>query len=71
MGVTASLNGTLNVALVNNFRPSAADEGDIFQFITAGAVEGTFPTTNGLNLGGGLFFEIAYGAFSTTLLTRD
>ncbi len=44
VGGTATLDGTLNVSLINSFAPS---NGDSFQFLTAGtAVSGTFATTN-------------------------
>jgi hypothetical protein len=54
----ASLAGTLNVALVNGFTPSA---GMTFQILTYGSRTGDFTTTNGLIIGGGLGFKRVVG----------
>jgi autotransporter-associated beta strand protein len=52
---SATLNGTLNVALANGFTPVL---GDRFRFMTDTSRAGFFATTNGLDLGGGLAFQV-------------
>ena len=52
---TATLAGTLTVSLVNGFTPVL---GDRFRFMTNGSRTGFFATTNGLDLGGGLAFQV-------------
>jgi hypothetical protein len=47
---SATLNGTLNVILLNGFLPSP---GDSFQVLTFGSHTGTFSTFTGLDLGNG------------------
>jgi hypothetical protein len=63
---TATLDGTLNVSLLNGFVPNV---GDRFQILTFGSRSGDFMTENGLDLGGGLRFDPQYDASSLTLVT--
>jgi hypothetical protein len=51
----ATLDGTLNVALVNGFTPALNDR---FRFMTFGSRTGFFSAQNGLDLGGGLAFQV-------------
>ena len=51
----ATLDGTLNVSLVNGFTPALNDR---FRFMTHASRTGAFATTNGLNIGGGLAFQV-------------
>jgi len=60
----ASLNGTLNVTLINNFLPAI---GNTFTILTTSARSGQFATVNGLSINGGEHFQISYGATSVTL----
>ena len=61
----ASLNGTLNVKLVNGFVPAI---GNTFTILTASAVSGTFATVNGLSINSGEHFDPpVYNANSVTL----
>jgi hypothetical protein len=46
---SATLDGTLNVSLINGFLPAAADS---FRVLTYGSLTGQFATINGLNSGG-------------------
>ena len=63
----ALINGTLDVNLIGSFFPSA---GDTFTFLTTGgSVTGTFATTNGLNIGGGLILNVIYGSNFVELST--
>ncbi len=50
----ASLNGTLQVQLGNNFQPAV---GDTFPFLTFGSVTGDFTKFQGLGIGNGLYFK--------------
>jgi hypothetical protein len=61
----ASLNGTLNVTLINNFLPAI---GNSFTILTTSARTGQFATVNGLSINGGEHFQISYGATSVTLM---
>jgi hypothetical protein len=61
----ASLNGTLNVTLINNFLPAI---GNTFTILTTSARTGQFATVNGLSINGGEHFQISYGATSVTLM---
>jgi fibronectin-binding autotransporter adhesin len=55
---SATVNGTLNVGLINGFFPTV---GDTFTFLTAsGGRSGMFSTVNGLNIGGGEELEVVY-----------
>jgi len=60
----ASLNGTLNVTLINNFVPAI---GNTFAILTGSAVTGTFATVNGLSINSGEHFTIAYHPTNVTL----
>jgi hypothetical protein len=65
----ATLNGTLNVSLINSFFPSP---GDTFRIINYGSHTGVFRFLNGLSLGSDLYFIPHYPGFSSggvTLLT--
>jgi len=60
----ASLNGTLNVTLINNFLPAI---GDSFTVLTSSARTGQFATVNGLSINGGEHFTITYNPTNVTL----
>jgi len=60
----ASLNGTLNVTLINNFVPAI---GNTFTILTGSAVSGTFATVNGLSINSGEHFTIKYNPTNVTL----
>src|SRR6202521_763476 len=60
----ASLNGTLNVTLINNFIPTI---GNTFTILTGSAVSGTFATVNGLSINSGEHFTISYKPTNVTL----
>ena len=60
----SSLNGTLNIRLINSFVPSI---GSVFTILTANHVTGKFSTVNGLSINTGEHFEIAYTSSSVTL----
>jgi len=61
----ASLNGTLNIKLVNGFVPAI---GNTFTVLTASAVSGTFATVNGLSINSGEHFDPpVYNTNSVTL----
>jgi hypothetical protein len=62
----ATLEGTLNVTLINAFAPTL---GDSFQVLTFASRIGDFATMNGLNLGGGLELDPVYSSTSLTLVT--
>jgi hypothetical protein len=62
---TANLAGKLEAELINGFNPAA---GSSFQILTAaGGRQGTFSNTVFPALGGGLAWNVAYGAMSVTL----
>ena len=60
----ATLDGMLNLALVNGFSPAI---GNSFQVMTFGSRTGQFATINGLAIGNGKQFTPAYTATSLTL----
>ena len=63
----ASIDGTLNVNLLNTFFPVV---GDTFTFLTTGGlVNGTFSFTNGLNIGNGEILNVIYGSNFVELST--
>ena len=62
----AALNGTLNVALVNGFGPTA---GDVYPILTFASHSGAFATINGLNAGSVPLFRADVLATSLTLTT--
>jgi|GEM_PF-2766226 len=60
----ATLAGTLNIALINDFQPNI---GDSFTILGASSVAGTFATIDGSAIGNGKKFQVQYGASSVTL----
>jgi hypothetical protein len=64
---TATLDGTLNVSLINGYNPAPPDS---FQILTFGSRVGDFATMNGLDLGGGKTLAPTYDATSLTLTTQ-
>jgi hypothetical protein len=68
VGGLATLDGTMNVSLVNGFHPSL---GDAFKVLTFGSRSGIFSTINGLGLGGGLQLNPVYNPNDLTLVTQS
>ncbi len=64
VGGTAALNGTLNVTLINGFRPQV---GDVFQILSPGAFTGAFSTINTTGFTGQVNYSA--GAITITVLT--
>ena len=64
IGEIASLGGTLEVTLIDDFVPSF---GDRFEIITAASVSGQFNTLLDLNLEDGLAFGLNYGPTTVSL----
>ena len=64
----ASLDGTLNIKLINGYVPNV---GDAFTILTGSAITGQFSTVNGLSINGGEHFQISYGATSVTLTVES
>lgn len=64
MGNGASLNGTLNIKLINGFVPPM---GSTFTILTGSVVTGTFSTVKGLSINSSEHFMIAYNATNVTL----
>jgi hypothetical protein len=62
----ATLDGTLNVSLVNGFLPNLDDR---FQVLLFGSHIGNFSAENGLDVGGGLRLDPQFDAGSLTLVT--
>ncbi|HEX6505803.1 MAG TPA: hypothetical protein VF011_21380 [Terriglobales bacterium] len=60
----ATLNGTLNIKLINGFVPAI---GNSFTVVTASPVNGSFSTVNGLSINSGEHFMIAYNSNNVTL----
>jgi hypothetical protein len=60
----ATLNGTLNIALINAFEPNI---GDSFTIMTFGSRTGDFVTVNGLNVGNGKIFQRVVSATDVVL----
>jgi hypothetical protein len=60
----ASLNGTLNIKVVNGFAPAM---GNTFIILTGSARSGTFAHVNGLTIPTGGHFTVAYNATNVTL----
>jgi fibronectin-binding autotransporter adhesin len=60
----ASLNGTLNIKLINSFVPVV---GNTFVIATGSAFSGTFATVNGLSINGSEHFTITYNPTNVTL----
>jgi hypothetical protein len=67
IGGLATLDGTLNIALLDEYFPMIDDS---FQVLTFGSRNGDFAVMNGLDLGGGLFFDPVYGDNGLDLVTR-
>jgi len=65
---SATLNGALNILLVNGFRPSA---GEVFEIIRYASHTGSFNNISGLDLGGGFFLEPTFGSTNLILTTID
>jgi len=61
---TATLGGTLNIGLLNNFVPAI---GDTFEILTARQVDGTFATVNGTQINDNEHFTVTYNAGNVTL----
>jgi len=61
-GFTATLNGELELSLINGFVP---DIGDSFTIIEAGSIIGTFDTI--ADLSGGSIFDVVYNANSVVV----
>jgi hypothetical protein len=61
----ATLAGTLNVSLINNFVPTSGQNFAIVTFGSHGTT--TFDTINGLDIGGGLVFNPIYNTTNLTL----
>ncbi len=64
----ANLRGTLNISLVNGFRPIAGDRFEILKF---GSGAGTFDNISGLDLGGSLFLQPTFTSTNVVLSTID
>jgi len=62
---TADLDGTLNISLINGFNPSL---GQSFVIMTFASSIGNFSTINGLQIGGGLEFQVNVNATDVTLV---
>jgi hypothetical protein len=60
----ATLNGTLNVSLVNSFTPA---DGNNFQILSFGSESGDFSTRTGFQIGSGIFIREALHATDVTL----
>ena len=61
---TATLSGTLNITLLNNFVPVV---GATFQILRAKHVTGTFTTVNGTAINGSEHFTVTYNPTNVTL----
>jgi len=61
---TATLGGTLNIQLLNNFVPLV---GDTFEILTARSVNGTFATVNGTKINDSEHFTVTYNSDNVTL----
>jgi len=60
----ASLNGTLNIKVINGFVPAI---GNTFTILTTSARTGMFATVNGLTIPTGGHFVVAYNPTNVTL----
>ena len=63
---SATLNGTVNVSLINGYSPAA---GATFQFLTFGSHTGSFATINDTNTTDTIGFGVSYGATAATITT--
>ncbi len=61
---TATLDGTLNVSVINAYSPTVSDT---FAVLTYASQTGVFATLTGLDLGGGMMLSPAYNAADFTL----
>jgi hypothetical protein len=61
---SASLNGTLNIGLLNGYVPAV---GATFKILTANHVSGTFATVNGTAINGSEHFTVTYNSNNVTL----
>jgi hypothetical protein len=61
---TTTLNGTLNISLINGFVPNI---GDTFDILNASSVTGTFTTANGLCINSSESFTVTYNANDVVL----
>lgn len=61
---SATLDGTLNLRLINGFTPNA---GDSFQIMSFRSRTGNLATINGLDIGGGLLFQVNFSTGDLTL----
>jgi hypothetical protein len=61
---TATLGGTLNIGLLNNFVPAI---GDTFEILTGKEVKGTFATVNGTKINDSEHFTVTYNSDNVTL----
>jgi len=64
----ATLDGALNIQLINGFRPNG---GDSFEIIHYTSHAGFFDHINGLNIGGGFFLQPIFSATNVVLITID
>jgi len=64
----ARLDGSLNVKLLNSYRPMP---GDRFEIMTFASSTGKFAVKNGLNLGSGLVLLPVYGPTNVTLVATN
>jgi hypothetical protein len=60
----ASLNGTLNLKLINGFVPAI---GNTFTILTGSAVTGIFATVEGLSINSGEHFAVNYNPTNVML----
>ena len=60
----ATLNGTLNLDLINAFVPTI---GQTFDFLNALSISGTFATVNGLSINSSEHFSVVYNSNNVTL----
>jgi hypothetical protein len=65
---TTTLNGALNITLINGFQPRG---GDKFEIIRYASHTGSFDNISGLNLAGGFFLEPTFGSTNVVLTTLD
>jgi hypothetical protein len=67
----ASLNGTLNVSLINGFNPSLGDNYTIVTTPFYTGISGTFSTLNGLHATNGLVLVPVYGNYGVNLVAAN
>jgi hypothetical protein len=63
---SATLDGNLNISLVNNFVPAL---GDTFKVLTYSSYTGNFSAINGLNTGTGISFDTVFTSTALLLVT--